>query len=281
MADFGISGTVMDFHNFDDASFETFGAEYFRITQSLLQAGIDIHMLSPMDRSRISAALWADNTLFEEGGALIAMYRQSYGLLDAMHVTETEKAKMLGHIDEAETRLEHLEANWPNLTAEQKAILQRDWDARSKNMATHFFELDELRLNGASPQEVTNAQSVFSNAMPLVLGGASAQYYMERQHLIDQSRQERHVFDSLGLDLNQIQTNFVSRVESIKAPPIETSFTGKPAGFNSWADKITAERNVPTIVEEKPIKNYNPEDWQGYVTAKREKEAQLTEDVPG
>ena len=90
MSDFGVSGEMMDFHNFGEGDFAEFGVEYFRITQALSQAGIDVNMLNHMDKARVSAALWKDNSLFEEGGALMAMGRQSYGFMDKMHLDESE-----------------------------------------------------------------------------------------------------------------------------------------------------------------------------------------------
>lgn len=254
MYDLGIGADVMDFHAVDDADFEQFGVQYFRMTQALLQAGIDIHMLTPMNRAQISAALWADNTLFEEAGALMAMFRQSYGLVDAMHDNPAEHEKIKANLDMAGASLQEMEDMWHLLTPEQQAKVQHDWDTRSKNMAVYYYEMDEQRLAGASPTALGAALAAFMAMDQLVLGEANPEYHQDRMHLIEKSRQERHVFDALNLDLSAIRSGFDTRIESIAAPVIMSSFAFKPAGYDSWEEKVKAERVPQMDTKEVPDK---------------------------
>lgn len=134
MVDFGISGTMMDFHNFDEGVFDEFGVEYFRITQALNQAGIDINMLNQMDKARIAAALWVDNTLFEEGGALLAMGRQSYGFMDKMHIDESEEhitanqiGQVVSHYDSSGAEVDEYKYQWTSLSEDEKEAAVNGW----------------------------------------------------------------------------------------------------------------------------------------------------------
>lgn len=128
MADLGISDVMMDyeglFENLEDAEF---GVQYHRITQTLMEAGIDINMLSKMDLARISSALWADNTLFEEGGGLMMMYRQSYGLMDSMHLDESETGQSL-----LDDEINKITNGYSQLSGNEEAYLEQ-WNSRSND----------------------------------------------------------------------------------------------------------------------------------------------------
>ncbi len=259
--DSGIGGTIAEFHHVDDSVFEEFSVEYFRLTQSLMQAGIDIHMLSPMDRARVSAALWSDNELFAEAGGLMAMFRESRGLLDAMYLTDDEKEKLKSfdeHFDAASLSLDDLEDNWHKLTPAQKSALQRDWNVRSKNMAVNYFEQDDLSFANVGAAAIAASAAFLAMANPPEMGKASPAYYLSRQHLIDQSMHERLVTSELSPNFDEIVKNFGISMDSIKA---DEQNLIKEEGF--WVGKVEAEREPKQVAkpQDTQIETSNSDEW--------------------
>jgi hypothetical protein len=245
MADsFGIGATTLDYHSHDPADFEEFSVEYFRITQALLQAGVDIHMINPIDRARISAALWKDNTLFEEAGALQAMFYQSYGLIDSMHYTEEEQAKhqLLGtNIIQIKGDLEELEKRWDRLSPQQQEVIQRDWNARSKNIAVYFYELEELRAREATQPEFDRLHQKLEAANLPEIGQVNETYWLAREHYITKSLAERVVASDLADFKNVIVAATQFRLDNVVDTGRKAT-VAPPAGYSSWVEKVTAER---------------------------------------
>ncbi|MDG1287079.1 MAG: hypothetical protein P8P30_05885 [Rickettsiales bacterium] len=281
MDGFGIGATMMDWHSFDDADFEEFSAEYFRINQELMAAGLDIHMLSPMDRARVSAALWSDNDLFEEAGAMISMFRQSYGMLDAMYSEHDEHAHKVGavdeHLKEAEKALKELRESWKTRPKEQRDFVQHDWNTRSKNITGYFFESDDLRLNGASQIVQDNALIHFMEMTPQ--GQLpNAQYHLGRMHLIEQSHHERLVTGELKDSLAGIMAGFGGSMQAIDLVQ-ETSALDKEPGF--WVKRVEAERAEAKSTQQE-TQGTNPIDvdnWVDHIEEQARRAALLEEEV--
>ncbi len=272
---------MMDWHTFDDAEFEKFSAEYFRMNQELMAAGIDIHMLSPMDRARVSAALWTDNDLFEEAGAMMLMFRQSYGMLDAMYSEEEEHTSKVSaideHLEEAERALEELRKSWKKRTKEQRDFIQHDWDIRSKNTAGFFFQSNDLRLNNASHAELDAALAHFQEMTP-EYSLPNPQYHLGRMHLIEQSRHERLVTGELKDSLAGIMAGFGGSIAAIDMMQ-ETSVLDKEPGF--WVKKVEAEREESKAQrqENQTDQPIDTDNWVERVEEQARREALLEEEV--
>ncbi len=255
MSEYGFDATGMVEMDMDSNAMEHYGAEYFRISQTLLAAGLDIKMLSKLDRAYVAAAMWKDNTLFEEGGAMLKMYYQSRGALDAMHVTDSEREA-----------LEPLTLNEDDLNR-----IGKEYDALGTLQNLSYFK---QHWQVTARQEQQQAWQEWSEA--LVLGRKQFP-----QFIIEPPAPTAHPFESLLKgSLFDLKDNSIAGLQAI---PVEVNQRedGQWRDFVRTADSpIMMNLNRQELasnfgaVDEKIATGTETGKWVNYITNKLEREAE-------
>lgn len=231
----------------------------YRISQTLLAAGIDINMLNDMDKSRVVASLWADNTFQEEGGGMFDLIYEAGGLSDAIELTEDE-------INEGKSIYNNFKKSWQEITAEERKALRNK--AKDK--------IQYIQQENAS----SGAVMPLSAVLAIVIGESRfAELTSTTGHAVSDNVPEylKNELAGLGVALSgNIAAIDVAEITN----GVGTSFSGKPAGHNSWAEMIKSPRagNPLVVAEEKPVQKYNPENWQEFVIDKLAMEAKLAKE---
>lgn len=282
VADLGIGETMTEFHHLDSAAYKEFSLEYFRLSQALMSVGLDIYSLTPLDLSRASAALWRDNTLFEESGALLKMFYQSYGLLDAMHFTDEEKREQVqalkGRLDTISEEFGQLEDRWDRLSPEAQKAIEKDWHNRSKNMMVFLVEVDDYRAAKAPQEMIQHAFMAYTAANPPTIGGAKESFWKGKQSLLQRSRVERAVMDELPSILAGVTAGLSASADEV-VQQSRNSQIGPPAGYGSWVEKVQAERQPQQQAQKDLLNNPSLAAAQSFVEKEEHRRAvaELTE----
>ena len=229
----------------------------YRIDQALRGAGIDINMLNIMDKARIFSALWADNILNEDGNSALSMFGSTTAVADALTLTDAErnerngvKTDIYGSVVEA----------FDSISEEEKAKLK-------EQAAANISYINIEQSNSSVVMSLTAVMGLILGESRFNSLAAQAEAKRVHEHL-------KNEITGLGVSLS----GDISAID-VASPTqdIATSFTGKPPGFESWTAKVEAEKNPQNLasVQEKPVRNHNPENWQEFVIDRAAMEAHL------
>ena len=255
------AATVFD--PFSKMAEEKFTADYLRLMRELKAAGIERHMLGPRERAQIRKAMFMDNDfLFDEGGVMLSLMRQTHAILDKLNLDDNELQEML--------------ENWRALSPSQQAVIREDYQNRSKNMAALYAEMDELWKNAAPDSQIKALVTHYDTLTPHTIGAVDARYFLARKEKLERLELADRVSAELNSELDGLMQGFQHNIAGINAQE-EVSALDKPEGY--WVKFVQKQEPTSQSVQQ-PMTSPKkaPENWQEDIATRRAVAALLAQE---